>query len=394
MAKFRLGDVQPNPFRHLDRYPYNEDKIETLRESIRATGFWRNMICRLNAEAKPEIAYGHHRLEAMRRELGEDAKIDLLIRDLDDEHMLKIMVRENDEDYGSAAAITTESVRAIVRAYADDKIRLGEITTTGRGATPTDSLRYAPHFVMGDESPTARGRAHPYTAEQVAQFAGWVRGDGRAKEKVKTALDALELIDLKIMAESDLDGLTSKQIDALVLETRRVHRNAQNEARRAEKIAQELEKTGRQDEADKAREEGGRQRAAGRKTAKKVAKEIGKELRSGGGLKEAPTIAKKITKPEKPVPDAAQFVARLASTVVTVSEGTLFKEIAEVAKFTQDLGQTDAGVEAARGLHWALVRLAEQASEAAAPFSALLPELTAPGDSDVIEGEIITELEV
>ncbi len=42
-----------------------------------------------------EIAYGHHRLVALLEEYGLDKKVDLLIRDLNDEAMLKIMARGN-----------------------------------------------------------------------------------------------------------------------------------------------------------------------------------------------------------------------------------------------------------------------------------------------------------
>ena len=86
---FRVAEIRPNPFRDIERYPLEEKKIEALCESIRTTGFWDNLVARIGEDGKPEIAYGHHRLEAVHRVLGDDAKVGLIIRELDNEKMLQ-----------------------------------------------------------------------------------------------------------------------------------------------------------------------------------------------------------------------------------------------------------------------------------------------------------------
>ena len=66
-----VSDVGPNPFRHLDRYPINREKVEALKLSFKDTGVWPNLLgrkARGDAAKKYayELAYGHHRLQAMK----------------------------------------------------------------------------------------------------------------------------------------------------------------------------------------------------------------------------------------------------------------------------------------------------------------------------------------
>ncbi len=72
--RFQLKNIQPNPFRHVDRYPITKEKVEALRESIRTTGFWDNIVAR-EVNGKAEITYGHHRLVALREEYGPDHEV-------------------------------------------------------------------------------------------------------------------------------------------------------------------------------------------------------------------------------------------------------------------------------------------------------------------------------
>src|SRR5215469_5150343 len=113
--QFALKDIQANPFRRIERYPLRRDKILALRESLRATGFWGNVVARLS-QGKPQIAYGHHRLQALREEYEKEPnrEIELIIHDLDDEAMIKVMARENMEEWGTSAAVEQETVRATV----------------------------------------------------------------------------------------------------------------------------------------------------------------------------------------------------------------------------------------------------------------------------------------
>jgi len=38
--RITVKNLLPNPFRHLDRYPIRQDKVEALKASIASTEFW------------------------------------------------------------------------------------------------------------------------------------------------------------------------------------------------------------------------------------------------------------------------------------------------------------------------------------------------------------------
>jgi hypothetical protein len=167
-VKFKIADIQPNPFRHMDRYPIRRDKVKALRESMRTTDFWDNVVARVDSYGKPQIAYGHHRLVALREEYAPDHEVSLIVRDLDDTHMLQVMARENLEEWGTSAAVEHETVRAVVEAYAKGQIKLpAPPSSVQRG------LRFAPSFVEPSVSDRSETDGHPYTASQIGEFLGW-----------------------------------------------------------------------------------------------------------------------------------------------------------------------------------------------------------------------------
>jgi ParB-like chromosome segregation protein Spo0J len=130
MARIAVRDLEPNPFRSLERYPINRDKVEALKASIQSTEFWDNLLARKNGKGY-EIAYGHHRLVAL-QEL-KTKEIDIPVRDLDDETMLRIIANENMEEWSASALIEQETIRATVQAFAEGKVELPKVdmlTTT------------------------------------------------------------------------------------------------------------------------------------------------------------------------------------------------------------------------------------------------------------------------
>lgn len=213
---FRVGEIKSNPFRAIGRYSLREEKVEALRASISKTTFWDNIVARIR-NGKPEIAYGHHRLEALHREFGEDGRVGLILRELDDAQMLKIMVQENMQEWDTSAAIEQESVRAVVLAYGDGTIQL----PAPDPKTPLDRLRFAPSFTLGGDDPNAHldhGRRR-YTAPTTAQFLGW------HEEKVRLVLQALALIELKLLTPTDFAGLSPTQARALVVAVRKADKD-------------------------------------------------------------------------------------------------------------------------------------------------------------------------
>src|SRR5215475_1914233 len=118
--RIAVADLRPNPFRHLERYPIDRDKVDALKRSIKDTTFWDNLLVR-KANGNFECAYGHHRLVAL-QELRVDY-IDVPVRDLDDTVMAQIMAHENMEEWGHSSAVEQETVRAIIEGYAEGRIK-------------------------------------------------------------------------------------------------------------------------------------------------------------------------------------------------------------------------------------------------------------------------------
>jgi nitrogen regulatory protein PII len=367
MTTFAIRDIQPNPFRHIDRYPVREDKVQALRESLRSTGFWDNLVAR-EVNGKAEIAYGHHRLVALREEFGPRHKVNLIVRDLSDEDMLQIMARENMEEWGTSAAIEHETIRAVVEAYAEGQIELSPPSAK----TNASQLRYAPSFIPDADR---TGGPHPYTAQTLADFLGWLKPGGRPQEKVMTALGALQLIEEDILREREFEELSSKQAQAVVRETRKAKKAGETmvslhekQAKEAERRA-ELEKA-RQKQAEKERRaqdakdaKKARERALRRKRAeklkaeaatkeapkraKKVGQAVAEGMRDGEGTRQAADIAARAdSRPKGPPPEIGKFSRSLTSDLRKVLDpesyvGRRLQAVVDNAEYLGDFNRRE-----------------------------------------------------
>ena len=205
--KFKLADIRPNPFRDIEHYPIDRPKIEALKASIGSTGFWDNLVARRVGDSA-EIAYGHHRLVAM-REIDPDVSIDLIIRDLDDATMLRIMADENMQEWTSSAAIEQETIAAVIKAYAAGKITLD--MPDGRNG----KVRSAPSFQSRFE-----GSGATYIPETVAAFLRW------PLRKVERAVAALAAIEAEEVPPETFRGLGSTLSERVVQAAHSAERRA------------------------------------------------------------------------------------------------------------------------------------------------------------------------
>ena len=390
MAKYALRNIEPNPFRHIARYPIKRNKVATLRESLRTTGFWGNVVARQHG-GKAEIAYGHHRLVALREEYGPGHEVDLIIRNLSDEAMLQMMARENMEEWGTTASVEHETIRAVIEAYSDGKIEL----PAPDPSTSKSLIRWAPSFVPGDGGEPAPHR--PYTAQTLAAFIGWLDASGKAQGKVTDALAALQFVEEGLLKESDFDGLTTMQAHAVVEEARkakgrqetaaRLHRQqaeqAEREARAAERRREEAEQEKHRQEARAAaardeekrrraleearRQEGERRKAEdarklalqrgkkereqervsvekGRKKATAVGRAVSASMKSGEvGYKRASEVAAKVdtTKTAGPPPYIDDFARRLATDLTTLLDqdrDPRVKRLQQLIQYRENIG--------------------------------------------------------
>jgi ParB/Sulfiredoxin domain len=396
MASFSIKDIKPNPFRHMDRYPIRREKVTALRESLRSTGFWDNVVAR-SSNGKAEIAYGHHRLVALKEEYGPNHKVDLIIRPLSDDIMIQMMARENMEEWGTSASVEHETVRAVVEAYADGRVHLPAVPDK----TPQSQIRYAPSFIPGIDVLRARVE-HPYTVQTLAEFIGWLKPSGDPQEKVYSALTGLQFIEERLLKESDFEGLTTKQAEAVIAEARkardrreaaaRVHRmqaeQAEREAKEAEQRREEAEREQRRKEieATRARDEQSRRRAQedarrlkreqreaeqarrqaekrqesakrqervqvqqGRERATAVARAVSTELKKGKiGYRQAADVALKLEgKKSGPPPYIEDFAKRLATDIGNIldpdrdAKTQRLKQLIQYREYLNDVTRKD-----------------------------------------------------
>ena len=110
-----IDRIANNPYRRLHAYPFIESKLKALQHSIEDVGLWPSIMARPLKEKlwDYELAFGHHRLEAARR--NKIKEIALIADDLSDLQMLQYMGRENLEDYDSSFLIQLESWEAAIK---------------------------------------------------------------------------------------------------------------------------------------------------------------------------------------------------------------------------------------------------------------------------------------
>jgi chemotaxis protein histidine kinase CheA len=265
--------------------------VEELVESIQTTGFWENIVGR-EVDGKLQVAYGHHRLEALKKVYPMTQEFDWRVRKLSDGTMVQMMARENSEAYKQNADVLLESIRAAVQALAKGQITIGkesgQIEATN-GNTSKNQLRYAPSFIQGNV-PAAATAAHTYSAETLGKFLGIPTLGGSSRCMI--ALNALELIETDYLPEHLTRGITIAQLKELVDDriAERKHarekavedakrkaeetkRATEEKARQAERAIAEAKRKAAQAEADKAEREAQARRDAARKAEQKAADE-------------------------------------------------------------------------------------------------------------------------
>lgn len=286
LKSIAIKNLKPNPFRRLDEYPIQRDKVDALKESIRTTGFWGTIVGRPNGE-DVEVAFGHHRLVALQEIMSGEHRVEIIVRDLSNEQMLKMMASENMEKWGSSAWVELETIRSVLEAYGEGKIELPVASKDTR----KDQIRH-----VCQSSGTG-----PYTQAMVAEFLGWTRkahADGlRPNYACETAFRALDIIDAGFLEEADCKGLTRKQMAELVNCQWSLHQAENKEAKRnredattSKKLAEKADTPQdryRHEKRAKVHEEQAQQHeAAAKEKTKGFAKEAAAMYRQGSGFRD------------------------------------------------------------------------------------------------------------
>ena len=115
----------------MNNYPMDEAKVKSLIESIRQTGFWDNILSRKHGN-KYQIAYGHHRLAAIREVFKSIDFVDIPVKELDDATMIKIMANENMEAWTALPRVIDETVRVTKQFLEQHPEEVKKLSSHGR----------------------------------------------------------------------------------------------------------------------------------------------------------------------------------------------------------------------------------------------------------------------
>lgn len=215
--KVQIKDLQPNPYRNMAHYPIDEAKVEALVASIKQTGFWDNILARKDG-MKVQIAYGHHRLAALRKAMKATDAVDIPVRELDDATMLKVMANENMDEWKTSPGVIDETVRA-ARDFLEKH--------------PDEARKYG----QAKSGPTGPNIG----AALISGFLGWnkERKEGAWNpDRIKYAIERLGLIDEgKLDAEVVRELPTERSARDFVKAVKQLNPNKEQQKKAAKEIS-------------------------------------------------------------------------------------------------------------------------------------------------------------
>lgn len=196
-----LSDVRPNPYRRIERYSIDEEKVEALMQSYENSGFWDGSIQGRPSTLEPgkvEIAFGHHRVEAARRK--SLPAIGIVVSERSNTDMLRMMADENRSEFKHDARVGVETIAAVVEAYGRGEVELE--------AVAADGPRAGNVILPGGKI---------YNLATVARFLGWVKpSDGQATNACRQAFDAYQS---RATTERALLSLTPGEASSIAVES-------------------------------------------------------------------------------------------------------------------------------------------------------------------------------
>lgn len=306
-----VSNLLPNPFRNIKDYPIDEEKVESLEESYRETGVWPNITARPAKGGKYEIAYGHHRMAAMKK--AKIKEVAIVVEAMTDEVIFKRMVRENDEVYGTSAYGDVETVQQAVAGFASSKWKFPEV--------PKDTPKK--HIV--NVGP-AQGQRQ-YTEKTLAAFLGKTKESGKPAEAVKVGIDVLKAIDDELVTRQQIKGLTRNQAKVLVQAARKIQKEAKAEAKR---IAEEAKKVReRAEEIKDAHKKAAAKKLAASKERQAVAAESAADVVAKGFVED---IVDDLRVQDVSVRDVAKEAKEIAASYDTTPAEETHSNVAEEFK--------------------------------------------------------------
>ena len=113
--KIALSNIEPNPHRDMKRNPPDKAQVKAIAESIKRNQWGENVIVREHPtkEGKYQLAYGHHRFDALKL-LGEK-EAEFIVKPVSDWGMYTWMVDENESQKEVTPALIFENIEAGIK---------------------------------------------------------------------------------------------------------------------------------------------------------------------------------------------------------------------------------------------------------------------------------------
>lgn len=268
IQRVALSDILPNRYRKMESYHISEEKIAALLQSYDNSGFWDGS---LQARPHPkkagkfEIAFGHHRIEAAKRD-KKIAEVGLVVTNRSDADMLRMMADENREEFKGDHLVAIETIAATIEAFARREIEL----------PPVEAKTNKAHIYA---LPDGRG----YSLPTIAKFLSWTKRDGDGVQPTNACRLAFEAYHERANIVPALQTLPeehrTRQSTTAVLSA---VKSARTIARRANKSSREIDAA-----AQRAARETVRRIRKG-DIATKVRDEAAKIGRASAGVKRSP----------------------------------------------------------------------------------------------------------
>jgi ParB-like nuclease domain len=334
----KLKDLRPNPYRRIKTYPIRAEKVTALAASITANDWWENVEVRRAPDGHGyELAYGHHRLAALRKLYKPDDQVGVMLRELSAEQMLRRMADENLDYAGNDALIDIETMGAVIEAYGAGDITLPAVPPK----TPALSMKH-----VGGIPP------HIYTLQSVSEFLGWLHEDAKPTDRARTAFAAwhalqdgwVKLADFHALRQRR-DPVSREAVEAIVAAGRAHWEDFRYRAaqllRQAERAAADAVRKGNDERAhalrEKAQEQADALREAGREKARSGAararQQYVEKKRTAESIRRDPIITRSrrqvtiaewiraIRRDVRAVGQTDQFAAMLHKLLKVVEEG-------------------------------------------------------------------------
>ena len=244
-----LKKIRDNPYRDKKRNPIDQEKVESIAESIDSTkSFWKGVYGREVEGGYVELAFGHHRLDAAR--LAGLAEIPIELEEFSDGDMLMWMARENVQ---GSMPIMMEAISGAVRALAEGKLEIEPLDPK----TNTQHIRYAPSFIPGKKPSSPTVGEHPYTLDSLARALGgnYIKhATRRAKDSAVAAAARLEaeergwLVNIK---REELDKMDVHSTIKTIGNIARMEKAKETSVSEIHKFEQEVIETQRKLEAER-----------------------------------------------------------------------------------------------------------------------------------------------